>query len=345
MRVCALAAALLLCGWAPAGAGGRCRGLSGAVVADDLPRLRAILAGGCEPAHASDGVDPLRLAVAAARVEAARLLLEAGADPNAVDRHGAAVVHWLGSRPRVKDDDVLAVATLLDRHRCAFKDGGAPGSANVIVNLAPRRLPKTLAFLASKGIASDYSPALRAIARSDDVESIGVLLKAGADPLAGAARGSALADAALAGRTTSAALMLKYVKDMSDAKVLAAYEGALRTGHAETAQAFVDAGVAQAPVPAPPPCAPSALTSEQSRLLARLGLPNASRLSGLAGDMNCKLIQRCGGLLLVDCNSAADGPAYYIDQRAPKVLAVCGGACMSGCSNCPPKEWTCNCNR
>ncbi len=73
----------------------------------------------------------------------------------------------------------------------------------------------------------------------------------------------------------------------------------------------------------------------------RLSLPNANGLVGLAGEMKCSLAQQCGELILVDCNSAADGPAYYIDQQASKLLATCGGACMRGCTNCPPADWTC----
>ena len=58
---------------------------------------------------------------------------------------------------------------------------------------------------------------------------------------------------------------------------------------------------------------------------------------------SCKVVQACGDQLLVDCNSAVDGPAYYVDTRAAKVLATCGGACMRGCKDCPPPGWTCEC--
>lgn len=293
---------------------------------------------------ARGGVNPLMPAVASGRVEDVRRLLEAGADPNAVDRDGVAIVHWLGSRPHPVDDDILAVAELLDRHHCDFKEGRVPPSANLVTNLAPRHVPKTLAFLTKKGITDDYVPALRAVARGGDLASVEVLLDAGADPLAGAALGGALFVAAAEGQTAAAATMLKRVKDKDAPKVLAAYRAALGNGHSRTAQAFIDGGM-KAPHAAPPrsQCAAKELTPEQSALLARLGLPNASGLAGLAGGMNCKLIQECGNFLLVDCNSAADGPAYYIERREPKVLATCGGACMRGCTNCPPAEWRCAC--
>jgi hypothetical protein len=63
------------------------------------------------------------------------------------------------------------------------------------------------------------------------------------------------------------------------------------------------------------------------------------------GPTSCKFIQECGDVILIDCNSAADGPAYYIDRRAARLLATCGGACMRGCTGCPPKAWTCACGR
>ncbi|MBI3542480.1 MAG: hypothetical protein HY075_04300, partial [Deltaproteobacteria bacterium] len=240
----------------------------------------------------------------------------------------------------ISDDALLQAAKLLDQYHCDF-DGG------LIVNLAPRRLPKTLAFLASKKIAADLDLALKSVVRGDDLETIQVLLDAGADPLAGVALSSALSDAAWAGRTASVSAMLKAVKDKAAPKVITAYEGALRKGFAETAQAFVDGGVRPPPVvvPTSSPCEAKELTAEQRRLLARLSLPNANGLAGLAGNMSCKLIQECHDLVLIDCNSAADGPAYYIDQKTPKILATCGGACMRGCTGCPPKQWDCSCLR
>jgi hypothetical protein len=58
---------------------------------------------------------------------------------------------------------------------------------------------------------------------------------------------------------------------------------------------------------------------------------------------NCDLQRVCGDLAYVDCGSAVDGPAYYINA-ALDVVATCGGACMNPAEpcNCPPDGWTCN---
>lgn len=344
----ALTAVIVAGGWArgagwvgpsqtpPSSAAG-CRGLGEAVLRRNLERLKLILAGGCDPRAYPAAINPLQLAIAEGQVEETRLLLEAGADPNAIGHDGSPIVRWLGSGRRFTDGDLLEVATLLDRHQCRFDGGNASKPVDLILNLSGRKVPRTLAFLASKHVPSDYDHALRAIARSEDVASMKVLLDAGAAP------GPALRVAASAGRTAAVALMLTYVKDRSSPQVLAAYLSAIQAGHADTAQAFADAGV-QAPKPTVPP-RPTferrELTPAQVQLMNRLGLPNANGLVGLAGGMKCALAQECGELILVDCNSAADGPAYYLDPHASKLLATCGGACMRGCTNCPPPEWNC----
>ncbi len=56
---------------------------------------------------------------------------------------------------------------------------------------------------------------------------------------------------------------------------------------------------------------------------------------------SCRPERSCGGLLGVDCNAAVDGPYYYVEHADLKVVATCGGACMRGCTDCPPKAWTC----
>ena len=321
----------------PPSSDARCRGLGEAVLARNLDRLKLVLARGCDPRAYRAAINPLQLAIAAGRVEETRLLLGAGADPNAIGHDGLPIVRWLGSGQQVTDGDLLEVATLLDRYQCTFDGGKASKSMDLILNLSGRKVPRTLGFLASKHIDGDYGRALKATARSDDVASMKVLLDAGAAPE------PALRDAASAGRTAAVALMLTYVKDRSAPQVLAAYESAIRGGHPDTAQAFADAGV-QAPqrIASPRPgFERRELTPAQVELLRHLGLPNADRLVGLAGEMTCKLAQQCGDLILVDCNSAADGPAYYLDQEASKLLATCGGACMRECTNCPPPEWKC----
>jgi hypothetical protein len=56
----------------------------------------------------------------------------------------------------------------------------------------------------------------------------------------------------------------------------------------------------------------------------------------------CRLERECGALLGVDCHSAVDGPYWYVRKADLTVVAACGGFCMEGqCTNCPPKEWTC----
>jgi hypothetical protein len=328
---------LFVGGWARGAEATPCRGLSEAVLSRDPERLKRILDSGCDPRTYTGAVNPLQLAIARGQVEETRLLLGAGADPNAVGHDGSPVVRWLGSGQGFTDADLLEVATLLDRYHCSFEGGTPAKAADLIVNLSRRKVPRTLAFLASKHVRGDYDRALRSIARGEDVASMKALLDAGAAPA------PALRDAASAGRTDAVALILTYVPDRRSPEVLAAYESAIRAGHPDTAQAFADAGVELPPrAAAPRPTFERReLTPVQIQLMNDLGLPNAPRLAGLAGGMKCKLAGECGVLIYVDCNSAADGPAYYLDQRASKLLATCGGACMRGCTNCPPPEWTC----
>ena len=58
---------------------------------------------------------------------------------------------------------------------------------------------------------------------------------------------------------------------------------------------------------------------------------------------SCRFARACGDDLIgVDCNAAADGPYHYVRRADLEIIASCGGACMAGgCTNCPPKEWTC----
>jgi hypothetical protein len=327
-------------------AGGQCHGLAAAVAKNDLVRLKSILDSGCNPNPIGPGLNPLQFAIAGAHVEATRLLLDAGLDPNATDSRGLPVIHWLGSGRGYTDDDLLQVAKLLESHQCKFEGASPSKGIDVLTNLAPRQVPKTLAFLASKPLGNDPSRALKAIARGGDVESVKVLLEAGADPLTGVAKTSALLDAARAGQTPSVNAMLAHVKDKEDPKILVAYQAAVQQGHEDTAQAFIARGLKVPPTspPANPACQPRELTPEMKALLKQMGLPNASGLLGLAGAMTCKLVQQCGEMIYIDCNSAADGPAYYINQASAQLLATCGGACMRGCTNCPPKEWACTCD-
>ena len=63
----------------------------------------------------------------------------------------------------------------------------------------------------------------------------------------------------------------------------------------------------------------------------------------------CKIQDRCGDLVGVDCGSASDGAYYYADGKTGRIMGYCGGYCMApgvgspkNCRDCPPKEWTCN---
>lgn len=55
----------------------------------------------------------------------------------------------------------------------------------------------------------------------------------------------------------------------------------------------------------------------------------------------CKYERSCGDLIGVDCDAAVDGPYYYVRRDSLEVVSRCGGACMRGCTDCPPKAWTC----
>ncbi|HEY0135180.1 MAG TPA: hypothetical protein VGB85_13925 [Nannocystis sp.] len=82
------------------------------------------------------------------------------------------------------------------------------------------------------------------------------------------------------------------------------------------------------PAPATPP-----KTAEDPALAAKITKQFGER---------CKLERSCGDLLGVDCQSAVDGPYYYVQRRDLKTVATCGGACRrTGCTDCPPKAWTC----
>ena len=290
------------------------------------------------------GINRLQLAISMCQVDTVRKLIQAGADANGKDTHGWPLATWLASNQRCDDTSALATAMLLSERGVKFETLEGEAKPRLLVKVATRGLPLTLEFLCKKQGSGSATEALHAIARGSDIASIRVLLAAGADPLDGPALSSALFDAAAAGRAASVQEMMKHIGDKQSPKVLAAYEIAKKKNYLEVAQIFLDAG-AKPPEPVHKnlPCQRHELSSAQVELLTQLGLPNPSRLSGIAGSMSCKLVQECGELALIDCNSAADGPAYYVDQKAKRLLATCGGACMHGCTGCPPKEWTCEC--
>src|SRR5258708_35562423 len=174
-------------------------------------------------AFAASGETKLMVAISRCQVEVQRELLEAGADVNATDERGEPIIRWLASgRSGCTDAHALEVAKLLDEHAARFeRSTGKPGPS-LLANLAPRRMPRTLAFLASKRGAGDPTEALRAIASRDDLESVRVLLEAGGHPTPGAAVGSALMGAALARRAGAGAGKRKHAHDKQSAHALAA---------------------------------------------------------------------------------------------------------------------------
>ena len=58
--------------------------------------------------------------------------------------------------------------------------------------------------------------------------------------------------------------------------------------------------------------------------------------------LNCRIERTCGEMVGIDCEAAVDGPYYYVDKKTGDIISRCGGYCMSGCTNCPPKEWKCD---
>jgi hypothetical protein len=56
---------------------------------------------------------------------------------------------------------------------------------------------------------------------------------------------------------------------------------------------------------------------------------------------NCDVDRVCGNLVYLDCGSAMDGPAYYINGKTFEVLSTCGGVCMNPDEpcDCPPAAW------
>ncbi|MCP3139995.1 hypothetical protein [Pyxidicoccus xibeiensis] len=95
---------------------------------------------------------------------------------------------------------------------------------------------------------------------------------------------------------------------------------------------------------APTPYETERAASEDPRLPE--GARRTLDLRELPGD--CEVQATCGGLVGVDCDSAADGPYYYVEASSGRILEYCGGACMGGsspdsplCRNCPAIGWTC----
>lgn len=98
--------------------------------------------------------------------------------------------------------------------------------------------------------------------------------------------------------------------------------------------AFACSGATSNPSPPAPEEAPPESQAEQAP-------PElASKIRSAFGEQ-CRFERACGELVGVDCNSAADGPYYYVRQGSLEVVSTCGGACRRGCTECPPKAWDC----
>lgn len=66
----------------------------------------------------------------------------------------------------------------------------------------------------------------------------------------------------------------------------------------------------------------------------------AARIKRQFGD-NCRYERSCNDMIGVDCDAAVDGPYYYVRRDNLEIVSRCGGYCMKGCTDCPPKAWTC----
>lgn len=60
---------------------------------------------------------------------------------------------------------------------------------------------------------------------------------------------------------------------------------------------------------------------------------------------SCVLSLVCGDQAGIDCDSAVDGPYYYVDADDGDILGRCGGYCNRTdpeyCDHCPPDDWSC----
>jgi hypothetical protein len=71
--------------------------------------------------------------------------------------------------------------------------------------------------------------------------------------------------------------------------------------------------------------------------MAAFGSPDA-RIKAKFGT-ECKVQESCRDMMYVDCNAAADGPAYYVTTGRLEVIGTSGGLCMAGHCSGAPKEW------
>lgn len=93
------------------------------------------------------------------------------------------------------------------------------------------------------------------------------------------------------------------------------------------------AGFADPAQPAETPAQPPPATDVPPALAAKIREQFGER---------CSYERACGELIGVDCQSAVDGPYYYVRRDSLEVVSRCGGYCRGNpCTECPPKGWTC----
>lgn len=154
-------------------------GLFQAVRNNDLARLRSAVAEktGVNTRGPRD-VTPLMHAAAFGSVEAVRILLDAGAEPNAKDAFGATALLWAAGDPEK--------ARILVEHGADVNAQTTRGRTPLIFAAAHAGNLETVRLLLAKGAdvkASDSegSTALLAAAQADDMDSVKLLLGHGAD--------------------------------------------------------------------------------------------------------------------------------------------------------------------
>lgn len=62
--------------------------------------------------------------------------------------------------------------------------------------------------------------------------------------------------------------------------------------------------------------------------------------------IDCKVQNKCGDMVMINCKAEVDGPIYYVNTSVDKIVGYCGGYCFGPkddkyCRKCPPTEWTC----
>ena len=102
---------------------------------------------------------------------------------------GQPVARWLASGSKCRDEDALEIAKMLDAHGVSFEPAAGARGPSLLVNLSPRHLPKTIAFLATKRplTSSETTMASKTVKALKPLKSFkGTLLLVGAGKMGGA---------------------------------------------------------------------------------------------------------------------------------------------------------------